>query len=281
MNKKIQTESGIQLSKGMDIFFIGEKLPMKVMAVNEKFAICTRKLHRKEDLNLLRERVEMRAYLSVSEAYSDLKKEMVYTIIDLKNNAKGPDNYGGYCGYKDQEEIEEVLSLLNKGEIELSRRKAVEYNLDFERTLNQKTIDKPKLELHKNVYIVDGFVYITCEEENKYQDKDVIIEKTEEGRILYAKKVLYSNNPKYQKLGVSPLLKKHLNWLKKNELPYIVKNENIETKSIDKCDWCGKKMYSQEDLENAFYNGWIYKAENYTFPKAKKEWLEQLKKQQQ
>jgi hypothetical protein len=38
-----------------------------------------------------------------------------------------------------------------------------------------------------------------------------------------------------------------------------------------------EKMYSEEDLHNAFYNGWIYRGENYTFPKAKKEWLEQFK----
>jgi len=36
--------------------------------------------------------------------------------------------------------------------------------------------------------------------------------------------------------------------------------------------------YSEEDLHNAFYNGWIYRGENYTFPKAKKEWFEQFKK---
>ena len=41
--------------------------------------------------------------------------------------------------------------------------------------------------------------------------------------------------------------------------------------------WQAEKMYSEEDLHNAFYNGWIYRGENYTFPKAKKEWLEQFK----
>lgn len=39
-----------------------------------------------------------------------------------------------------------------------------------------------------------------------------------------------------------------------------------------------KNKYSEEDLHNAFYNGWIYRGENYTFPKAKKEWFEQFKK---
>ena len=39
-----------------------------------------------------------------------------------------------------------------------------------------------------------------------------------------------------------------------------------------------KNLYSEEDLHNAFYNGWLYRGENYTFPKAKKEWFEQFKK---
>ena len=39
-----------------------------------------------------------------------------------------------------------------------------------------------------------------------------------------------------------------------------------------------ERMYSEEDLHNAFYNGWLYRGENYSFPKAKKEWFEQQKK---
>ena len=46
---------------------------------------------------------------------------------------------------------------------------------------------------------------------------------------------------------------------------------------LDGAKWQAERMYSEEDLHNAFYNGWIYRGENYTFPKAKKEWLEQFK----
>jgi hypothetical protein len=42
--------------------------------------------------------------------------------------------------------------------------------------------------------------------------------------------------------------------------------------------WQAKRMCSEEDLHNAFYNGWLYRGEDYSFPKAKKEWLEQFKK---
>ena len=43
-------------------------------------------------------------------------------------------------------------------------------------------------------------------------------------------------------------------------------------------NWQQEKSYSEEDLHNAFYNGWIYRGDNYTFPKAKKEWIENLKR---
>ncbi len=39
------------------------------------------------------------------------------------------------------------------------------------------------------------------------------------------------------------------------------------------------KTYTFEDIINAFYNGWIYRGESeYTYPKAKKEFIENLKK---
>lgn len=41
--------------------------------------------------------------------------------------------------------------------------------------------------------------------------------------------------------------------------------------------WQQERMYSEEDLHNAFYNGWLYRGEDYQFPKAKKEWLNNLK----
>ena len=42
--------------------------------------------------------------------------------------------------------------------------------------------------------------------------------------------------------------------------------------------WKAERMCSEEELHNAFYNGWIYRGEDYSFPKAKKEWFEQFKK---
>jgi len=42
-----------------------------------------------------------------------------------------------------------------------------------------------------------------------------------------------------------------------------------------------KNKFSEEDLENAFFNGWIYAKDikyAYKFPEAKKEWFKQFKK---
>jgi len=135
--KKVEIESGIEFSEGMKVFFVGEKLPMIVKAVNENFAICTRKLHRREDSDLLHHQVSVSNYLSFTEAYNSLKDLCVYTIIDFKKGLRGPDNYGGYIDYNDKKEANELLSLLDKGEVEISRRNQCIYNLDFERTLKE------------------------------------------------------------------------------------------------------------------------------------------------
>jgi hypothetical protein len=82
--------------------------------------------------------VKTNAYCSFTEAYNAQKDETVYTIIDLKNNIKGADNYGGWCDYKDEEEIKQLLDELESGEVEISHRNRCDYNLDIERTLNQK-----------------------------------------------------------------------------------------------------------------------------------------------
>jgi uncharacterized glyoxalase superfamily protein PhnB len=42
-----------------------------------------------------------------------------------------------------------------------------------------------------------------------------------------------------------------------------------------------ERMYSEEELHNAFYNGWLYRGEErykLQFPHAKKEWFEHVKK---
>lgn len=131
-------ESGIELEKDMLVYFIGEKLPMKVKAVNENFAICTRKLNKRQDAYLLHRQVETGAYFSFTEAYNNKKEEMIYTIIDFKKNIRGAHNLiMGGCDFKDEKEMQDFLIELESGEVEISYRNRCDYNLDFERTLNQ------------------------------------------------------------------------------------------------------------------------------------------------
>jgi hypothetical protein len=132
-------EGGIELSKEMLVYFIGEKLPMKVKAVSKNFAICTRKLNRRQDADLLHRQVETGAYISFTEAYNDQKSEVIYTIVDFKQNIRGAHNLVlGGCDFKDEKEIEDFIAELESGEVEISYRNRCNYNLDFERTLKNK-----------------------------------------------------------------------------------------------------------------------------------------------
>lgn len=109
------------------IYFEGETLPFKVIAYNENFIICTRKLSRRADADILHYKVEMNAYCSFTQAYNDLKDEVVYTIIDSRNKIRGPHNMviSGY-DFKEPDSMLELLADLESGETEVSRRNSCE-----------------------------------------------------------------------------------------------------------------------------------------------------------
>ena len=108
------------------ILFSNENIAFTVKAIDERFAICTRKFDKKEDKSIVDYQVEMGAYISKKEAQKSLKDEIIYTIIDFKNNVKSTDHWTfGKFDYKVQSDIEQCLSELNSGETELSRRNQV------------------------------------------------------------------------------------------------------------------------------------------------------------
>jgi len=43
--------------------------------------------------------------------------------------------------------------------------------------------------------------------------------------------------------------------------------------------WKQERSYSEEDLKNAFFEGWIARDGDLPFPKAKKKWFNEFKKQ--
>jgi hypothetical protein len=112
-----------QLQLNNKVFFEGERLPYLVKAINDRYAICTRKLNRREDAQLLWNKVEMNAFISFTEAYNHLKTCSVYTIIDFKENKRGTDDYVfSPYDYSIQRDIDEALSDISFGRFSLSKR---------------------------------------------------------------------------------------------------------------------------------------------------------------
>jgi hypothetical protein len=123
------------------VFFINENLPYEVKAISDRYAIVSRKLHRREDADLLHHKVKMSAYLTFTDAFNANKENPVYSICDFKENIKAPDNLVfEIINYFNTEDCEKCIKMLELGEIELSHRNKVELNIDWNRTniLNDK-----------------------------------------------------------------------------------------------------------------------------------------------
>jgi len=132
----IGCESGIEFSVEDSIYFLGEKAPMTVKAISDNFLIATRPLHRWYDANLIRHEVEMGAFFTFTEAYKAMRDYMIYTIVDLKNNIRGPHNlvFNMY-DFKKVNDIKLLLTDLEQGVVEISYHNRSDYNLDFQRSL--------------------------------------------------------------------------------------------------------------------------------------------------
>jgi hypothetical protein len=126
-----------KLNQGQEVYFIGEKAPMILNEINENYAICTRSIHRRHDADILKDKVEMGGYCTFTEAYNDLKDSLIYSILDFKNNIKGPHNSWGYGIEKKtlKKDAKEILKALESNEIEISRRNSCQLNIDWEMTL--------------------------------------------------------------------------------------------------------------------------------------------------
>jgi hypothetical protein len=126
-----------KLKQGQKVFFTNETLPYEVKAVSERYAIVSRKLHRREDAGLLHHQVEMSAYSTFTEAFNANKENPVYSICDFKENVKAPHNliFGNF-DYFDSEDCKKAIETLEIGEMELSHRNRAELNIDWKRTLS-------------------------------------------------------------------------------------------------------------------------------------------------
>lgn len=122
-------QSGIKV--GDKIKFKDEVLQYDIKAFNGRYAICTRKLHRRHDADLLHHKVSMNAYASFTEAYNALKDNAVYTIIDFKNVVRSSDDsvFGVY-DYSVQQDIDECLESLKLGNTSLSKRAMIKLEIE-------------------------------------------------------------------------------------------------------------------------------------------------------
>lgn len=124
-----------KLKIDQNVYFTGEKLPMKVMALSDRFAVVSRKLNRTEDADLIRHQVEMGAFENFTDAYNDMKGKPVYSLLDFEEMIKAPDNlvFGRY-DYFDQSQCQDAVISLVDGQMELSERNRAELKIDWERT---------------------------------------------------------------------------------------------------------------------------------------------------
>ena len=127
--------SNQKLVQGQKVYFNNENLPYNVMAVSERYAVVSRKLDKKEDSELLELEVTRGAYSSKESAFNVHKGNPVYSLLDFQANEKAPDNWVfEMIDYFDKEDCQQCITLLEKGEVELSRRNVVELSIDWGRT---------------------------------------------------------------------------------------------------------------------------------------------------
>lgn len=96
----------MRVEVGDKVYVPNEKKPYKVRARDDRYIICTKPYNPQHTV--------------------------LYTIIDLKEKRRGPDNMIFCSGYETDEECKERLAELQSGEIELSRRRGLPLDIDIE-----------------------------------------------------------------------------------------------------------------------------------------------------
>jgi hypothetical protein len=123
-------------SVGKKVYFTNEKLPYRVMAVSERYAVVSRSLNRREDAELLHHQVRMGAYCTFTESFEHNKQSPVYSLIDFEENIKAPDNLVfGIYDYSKESDCKKVIKDLESGELQLSHRNRCELSVDLERSI--------------------------------------------------------------------------------------------------------------------------------------------------
>ena len=94
----------MKLNEGDKVKFAEEKQRYVVQASNEQFAICTKPFN--------------------------LKKTVLYSVIDLKKQIRGTENLIFGMGAETKEDCQEMLKRLTSGEAEVSHRNHIYLNIE-------------------------------------------------------------------------------------------------------------------------------------------------------
>lgn len=120
----------MELKVDQKVYFEGENLPYNIMAASDRYAIASRNIDLSEDASLLEQEVEMGAFLTIEEAYEYYKSDAVYSILDLKKNIRGADNWiFGRYDYLNHSDCEKAILDLTSGDVEISRRNACDIRI--------------------------------------------------------------------------------------------------------------------------------------------------------
>jgi len=96
----------MKIKVGDKVYLPNEKYPYTVQARDERFIICTKPFN--------------------------LKRTVLYFIIDLVRKVRGADNMVFGFGYETKEQCEENLKRLQSGHMEVSYRNVVNLDIDIE-----------------------------------------------------------------------------------------------------------------------------------------------------
>ena len=123
------------ITTGQNIYFLNDKKPMVLIAKNNRYAVVVRPLNIEDDYDLIYFQVERGCYWTTKEAYNDLKKHPVYSLLDFKEKKRGPSNliFENYDYWSKQSCID-CIKDLKKGVYEISRRHGIDLNIDWNKT---------------------------------------------------------------------------------------------------------------------------------------------------
>lgn len=128
MNKIGETYFDGKVPEGTKVKFAAEKQRYTVRASNVAFSICTK------PLNMIRR---------VRGGHTH-EKTVLYTIIDWRQNIRGPENLVFGMGAETGKDCREMLERLTEGESEVSHRRYVELDIERVEFPKQKRMLKRK-----------------------------------------------------------------------------------------------------------------------------------------